>query len=137
MALQNLVTPAASSSTVCVVDTDAALIERLSALFAALGATVHGYDSGRAVLDAVGADTPVCVICDLELPDMTGIEVITALRARGNTSPVILLAAGGDVATAVTAMRAGALDFIEKPEVDRLLGWHVHRLLEGTGALRA
>jgi two-component system, LuxR family, response regulator FixJ len=136
MALPHLATPAASSSTVCVVDTDAALIERLGALFSALGATVRGYGSGRAFLADVGTETPVCVICELRLPDMAGIEVLTALRERGITSPVILLAEGSDVATAVTAMRAGALDFVEKPQVDRLLAWHVHRLLEGAGTLR-
>lgn len=136
MALPHLATPAASSSTVCVIDTDAALIERLSGLFAALGATVRGYGSGRAFLDDIGTDTPLCVICELKLPDMAGIEVMTLLRARDITSPVILLAEGSDVATAVTAMRAGALDFVEKPQVDRLLAWHVHRLLEGAGTLR-
>lgn len=120
---------AASSSVVCVVDTDEALLQRLVDLLAPLGADVQTYRSGAALLEQAVPE-PLCVIAEMRLPDMTGIQFIESLRARGSTSPVILLAAESNVATAVSGMRAGALDFIEKPHVERLLAWHVRRLLE-------
>jgi two-component system response regulator FixJ len=118
-----------TAALVCIVDPDAALAQRLSELLAAAGAQVRVFGSGAALL-AEAAIRPACVISELRLPDMTGIELIGALRARQVQAPVILLAGDGDVAAAVAAMRAGALDFIEKPHVDRLLAWHVRRLLE-------
>lgn len=114
---------------VFIVERDEALVRRLSELLSGLGAQVRTFASGTAAL-AAADPAPACVISELELPDMSGIELIGALRARGMRVPVILMAATADVATAVQAMRAGALDFIEKPHVDRLLAWHVGRLLE-------
>jgi len=116
-------------STVFIVDPDEAMTRHLAELLSALGAEVQIFTTAAAMLDAPGP-APACVISELELPDMSGIELIAALRSRQVRSPVILLAADGEIATAVKAMRAGALDFIEKPHVDRLLAWHVGRLLE-------
>lgn len=118
-----------SASSVFIVDPDEALARRLAGLLAGLGAEVRVFPSAAAVLEAA-ACAPACVISEAKLPDLSGIDLIGALRSRGVRSPVILLAADGDVAMAVEAMRAGALDFIEKPHVDRLLAWHVGRLLE-------
>ncbi len=133
MAVEPLAVPAASSSTVCVVDPDAALVDRLNALFTAIGAHVRGYPTGRALLDDIGTDTPACVICEMHLPDMTGVELLEQLRQRRPGVPLIMMSRDGDVSTAVAAMRAGALDFVEKPQVDQLLAWHVHRLLDRAG----
>jgi len=118
-----------AASSVFIVDPDDALARRLSELLSTIGAQVRVFPSAAAVL-AAAKPAPACVISEVRLPDMSGIELIDALRNRGVHSPVILLAADSDVATAVKAMRAGALDFIEKPHVDRLLAWHVGRLLE-------
>ncbi len=120
-----------SSDVVCLLDADEALTQRLADLLTPLGADVRVFASGQALLDERDLQ-PLCVVAEMRLPDMNGVELIGALRRRGVTSPVILVAAEGDVATAVSAMRAGALDFIEKPHVDRLLAWHVRRLLEGS-----
>jgi FixJ family two-component response regulator len=133
MAVEPLAFPAASSSTVCVVDPDAALVDRLNTLFTAMGASVRGYRTGRALLDDIGTDAPACVICEMRLPDMTGLELLDQLRQRRLGVPLILMSRDGDVSTAVAAMRAGALDFVEKPQVDQLLAWHVHRLLDSAG----
>lgn len=133
MAVEPLAVPAASSSTVCVVDPDAALVDRLNSLFTAMGACVRGYPTGRALLDDIGTDVPACVICEMRLPDMTGLELLDQLRQRRLAVPLIMMSRDGDVSTAVAAMRAGALDFVEKPQVDQLLAWHVHRLLDRAG----
>ena len=118
------------SPIVCIVDPDEALTRRLAELLEALGTEVRTYSAGRALLDEAAAGT-VCVISEARLPDMSGVQLIEALRERLPDVPVILLATDGDVAAAVAAMRAGALDFIEKPHVDRLLAWRIRHLLEG------
>lgn len=121
-----------SRSTVCVVDPDERIARRLTDLLTPLGAAVRAY-SDAATLLAEAVPGAACIISEAHLPDMTGAGLIEALRHRGLDTPVILLAADGDVATAVAGMRAGALDFIEKPHADRLLAWHVTRLLENNG----
>lgn len=136
MAVEPLAIPAASSSTVCVVDPDAALVDRLNTLFTAMGASVRGYPTGRALLDDIGTDVPACVICEMRLPDMTGLELLDQLRQRRLDVPLIMMSRDSDVSTAVAAMRAGALDFVEKPQVDQLLAWHVHRLLDRAGTVQ-
>jgi len=114
---------------VCIADPDEALARRIAELLEEMGTQVRTYASGRALLDDLAART-LCVISEASLPDMTGIELIGILRERLPGTPVILLATDGDVAAAVAAMRAGALDFIEKPHVDRLLAWRVQHLME-------
>jgi two-component system response regulator FixJ len=114
---------------VCIADPDEALTRRIADLLEGLGTCVRTYRSGQALLDDLAAHT-LCVISEASLPDMTGVELIETLRKRVPGTPVILLATDGDVAAAVTAMRAGALDFIEKPHVDRLLAWRVRHLME-------
>jgi FixJ family two-component response regulator len=117
---------------VCLADPDAALTRRLADLFEALGTRVRVYASGQELLDEFVPGT-LCVIAEARLPDMTGTELIGSLRRQDPGVPVILLASDGDVADAVAAMRAGALDFIEKPHVDRLLVWRLRHLLEKDG----
>ena len=114
---------------VCIADPDEALTRRLADLLETLGTEVHAYPSGQALLSDLRPGT-ICVIAEASLPDMTGIELIGSLKTRLPGVPVIVLAADGDVAAAVAAMRAGALDFIEKPHVDRLLAWRIRHLLE-------
>jgi FixJ family two-component response regulator len=70
----------------------------------------------------------------MTLPDMTGAELIAALRARGNHTPVILLAEESDVASAVTGIRAGALDYLDKTQMERLLRLHLQRLIHENGS---
>jgi len=117
---------------VCIVDPDEALTRRIADLLEGLGTHVRTYASGHALLDDLAPRT-LCVISEASLPDMSGVELIGALREHLPGTPVILLATDGDVAEAVAAMRAGALDFIEKPHVDRLLAWRVRHLMENEG----
>jgi two-component system response regulator FixJ len=113
---------------VCVVEPNATVARRISHLFDPAGVAVRSYADGQSLL----ADTPedaVCFISEMTLPDMTGAELISALRDRGNHTPVILLAEESDVTAAVTGMRAGALDFIDKTRMERLLLVHLRRLI--------
>lgn len=114
---------------VCVLDPDESLAGHVRDVLAPLGVAVHLYRTGAAFLEEAVGD-PLCVVSEMRLPDMSGVELIEALRERGGRTPVILLATESDISTAVAGMRAGALDFIEKPHIDRLLAWHVRRLLE-------
>ena len=118
-------TPAGSVS---VVDHDEANARHITGLLVKLGVEVQVYPTAASFLSRPPPDQD-CVICEMQLPDMSGIDLIRTLRARGSLTPVILLATGGDVPAAVDSMRSGALDFLEKAGADRLLSRHVSRLI--------
>lgn len=111
----------ADSPTVYVVDADAAVREGLSALLAENRVTVRTFASAEAFLAELPAADRGCLIVEVHLPGMDGLELLERLRARGRRLPVIVLASCSDVPTAVRAMRSGALDFIDKPFIDRVL----------------
>src|SRR5262245_19577614 len=79
------------------------------------GHAVRGWPSGVAFLKEVDHVENGCILLDIRMPEMDGLEVQRQLNDRGVTMPVIVLTGHGDVANAVTAMRAGAIDFLEKP----------------------
>ncbi len=109
------------SPTVYVVDADAAVREGLSALLAETRATVRTFASAEAFLAEPFAAERGCLIVEVHLPGMDGLELLERLRARGVHLPVIMLASCSDVPTAVRAMRIGAMDFIDKPFINRVL----------------
>ncbi len=118
---------------VCVVDPDPAVRRSVGALLRALGAVVEGYATAREFLARLPTAMPVCVVAESRLPDMSGIALLQELRARGLKIPTILLSGDADVTGAVTAMRSGALDFIEKPYIDRALVTLVAPILDVDG----
>ncbi len=118
---------------VCVVDPDPAVRRRVAEVLGALGAQVEGYATAREFMARLPHAIPVCVIAEARLPDLPGLALLQELRARGLALPVILLAGDADVLAAVTAMRAGALDYIEKPFIDRALVAQVGPILELDG----
>ena len=79
------------------------------------GFAVKTYDSGVAFLKEAKAADPGCILLDVRMPEMDGLEVQRELNVRGITMPVIVLTGHGDVSIAVQAMKAGAVDFLEKP----------------------
>jgi len=86
------------------------------------GFEVHAYESGVEFLKLVARAEPGCILLDVRMPHMDGLEVQAELNARGVIMPVIVMTGHGDIGTAVAAMRGGAYDFIEKPfEKDMLL----------------
>jgi two-component system response regulator FixJ len=104
-----------------VVDDDAAFRESLGALLDSARLTIVNYDSAAAVLNAAGQLTEGCLLLDVHLPGMDGLELQGRLTALGVRLPVVVMTGQGDVPTAVRAMKAGAADFIEKPFDDRTL----------------
>jgi two-component system response regulator FixJ len=125
--------PSRHAALVCVVDPDPAVRRSVGALLRALGAEVEGYATAREFLARLPTAVPVCVVAESRLPDMSGIALLQELRARGLRIPTILMSADADVSGAVTAMRAGALDFIEKPYIDRALVTQVAPILDVDG----
>lgn len=104
-----------SQSKIYIVDDDQAVRESLRLLLETSGYIVGAYPSAQSFLDAVDGLGFGCLIVDLQMPEMDGLELQRRLTERGIKLPVIMVTAHGDVATAVRAMRAGAIDFVEKP----------------------
>jgi two-component system response regulator FixJ len=103
-----------------IVDDDLAVRQSLAFLLATDGLAVRVHDSAAAFL-AAEADRVGCVVTDVRMPDIDGVELLHRLRQRGAMPPVIVMTGHADVALAVEAMKAGAVDFIEKPFDDELL----------------
>lgn len=106
---------------VYVVDDEAAIRKSASFMLRTSGYAVETFESGPAFLGAVVGLAPGCVLLDVRMPEMDGLEVQAALNERGIMMPVIVLTGHGDVTVAVQAMKAGASDFIEKPYEKRQL----------------
>ena len=101
-----------------VIDDDDAVRQSLAFLLSTVGYEVEEHPSARAFangpLAAVNASAG-CIITDVRMPDMTGIELLELIQQRGLTVPVIVITGHGDVPLAVAAMKLGAADFLEKP----------------------
>lgn len=103
-----------------IVDDDLAVRQSLAFLLATDGLAVQVHDSATAFL-AAGTDRVGCIVTDVRMPDIDGVELLHRLRQRGRMPPVIVMTGHADVALAVEAMKAGAVDFIEKPFDDDVL----------------
>jgi FixJ family two-component response regulator len=101
--------------TVYVVDDDSSTRELLSWLLQRHGLRAEIYPDARSFLAAYSAGTPGCLIVDLNMPGMSGLDLQRCLKDNGVALPVIFLSGGADVPKAVRAVREGAIDFIEKP----------------------
>jgi FixJ family two-component response regulator len=112
-----------------VIDPDPVARNGLRALLQRLGVDVSTFDSAESYLLASNGRHLACLIVDLLLPGMSGLELLRRLRSAGNDVPVVLLADESDVPTAVAAMREGATDFIEKPYIDVAVLKQVQKLL--------
>lgn len=105
------------------VDDDAAIRRSVGFMLKTSGHRVESYESGDALLKAGPHLEEGCILLDIRMPGMDGLEVQQALQEKGIGLPVIIMTGHGDVALAVRAMKAGAVDFIEKPfDKDVLLG---------------
>jgi FixJ family two-component response regulator len=107
--------------TVYVVDDDAAVRRFLQGLIRSVGLEVKTYATAQSFLDDYQVGAPGCLLLDIRMPGMSGLELQAELRRRGIDLPVIILTGHGDVEVAVHAMKAGAVDFIEKPFNNELL----------------
>lgn len=104
-----------------VIDDDAAMRDSLAFLLDVNGFAPTVYETADAFLRGVDLASLACVISDIRMPGMNGIELVRKLKGTGSSCPVILITGHGDVALAVEAMKAGAADFIEKPFDDAAL----------------
>lgn len=104
-----------SNPTVFIIDDDPDMRGALRYLIEGVGLTVVGYENGRAFLDGYDNHRPACLVLDMRMPGMGGLELQHELVERKIDVPVIMLTGYGDVPSAVRAFKSGAVDFIEKP----------------------
>jgi len=104
-----------SERIVHVVDDDAAIRRAMARLLRSARLETVGYETAQAVLNAAPSLSSGCILLDVQMPGMGGLELLARLSEFGIELPVIVVTGHGDVPTAVKAMKAGAVDFIEKP----------------------
>jgi two-component system response regulator FixJ len=98
-----------------VIDDDEAMRTSLAFLLDTSGMTARTYDSAVAFLDRFDGSQPGVIISDVRMPEMNGLELVRRLKARDVALPIIMITGHGDVPLAVEAMKAGVVDFLEKP----------------------
>ena len=104
-----------------VIDDDEAVRQSIEFLLKTVGITVSGFESAKAFFEALPSIGHGCVVTDVRMPEITGIDVLRKVRETKPDLPVIVITGHGDVPLAVEAMKLGAADFIEKPFDDELL----------------
>ncbi len=108
--------------TVYVIDDEPDICKVLSDILEGAHIKVKTYTSPREFMLTYSPDNPGCLLLDIGMPDINGLELMEAIIARGNRTPVIFLTGNATVANAVEMLKAGAVDFIEKPpQIDLLL----------------
>ena len=120
----------ASERVVHIVDDSPAVLRALERLLKTANYTVRCYERPGDFLEAAKVANDGCVILDLRMPELDGLQVQARLREMGNRLQVIFLTAYGNVKTAVQAMKAGASDFVEKPVADKALFAAIEKALE-------
>ncbi len=102
-------------SVVCIVDDDASLRRSLRNLLMSVGFRVETFQSAELFLESAHRENPGCVVLDLRMPGMSGLDLLRQLAASGSRIPVIILTAHGDDETRRRSLQAGAVAFLEKP----------------------
>jgi len=116
--------------TVYIVDDDRAVRDSLRWLIESIGVKVETYESATDFLRAHDPERPGCIVLDVRMPGMSGLELHERLRRSENCVPVIFITGHGDVPMAVRAMKAGAVDFVSKPFNDQALLDRVQQAIE-------
>jgi FixJ family two-component response regulator len=129
--------------TVFLIDDDPSVRDSLTLLLSLKGMRTQPFATAESFIETYRPEWHGCVLTDLRMPGMTGLELQAALREREIEVPVVVLTAHGDVATARTALKNGAFDFLEKPIDDAMLvdvlrnALRVDREQRGAAAARA
>jgi FixJ family two-component response regulator len=122
---------------VCVIDDDEDVRKALRRLLRSIGLAVETFPSSQAFLAYPLADRPSCLVLDVQLPGQSGLDLQAALEQAELSIPIVFVTGHGDVPTSVRAMKAGAVDFLEKPFEDRDLLDSIHRALDESRERRA
>ncbi len=123
-------------SIVFIVDDDEAVRDSLRWLMESVGLRAESYDSANAFLENCRSDQAGCLLLDIRMPGMSGLDLQERLSGHGIELPVIIITGHGDVPMAVRALKNGAFDFIEKPFNDQLLLDCVNRAIVQDGERR-
>ncbi len=123
-------------ATVFVVDDDSAVRESLRWLIESVGLKVRTFGTAREFLDTYDPNQPGCLVLDIRMPGMSGLELQDRLAEKNIHLPVIIITGYGDVPVAVRAMKNGAIDFIEKPFSDQVLLERIQLAIEQDSAYR-
>ncbi len=115
---------------VFIVDDDVAFAKSVSWLLASVGIESEQFNSAQSFLDAVTEDDLGCIVTDIRMPGVSGLELQHSVSQSRLTLPVIIMTAHGDVDTAVHAMKRGAFDFIQKPFNDQTFIELIQRALD-------
>jgi two-component system response regulator FixJ len=121
--------PPLAQQTVFIVDDEPAIRRSLQLLIEMLGMPVRAFPSAPSFLDAYKPGDSGCLILDLGMPEMTGLDLQQELIRRGCDIPIIVLTGYGDIPSAICALKSGAVEFLEKPVDDDVLLDHVRRAL--------
>ncbi|HEX9852042.1 MAG TPA: response regulator [Woeseiaceae bacterium] len=122
---------------VYLIDDDEAVRDSLNLLLESLGLQNAVYASALEFLDAYNSERHSCLVCDIRMPALSGLELQQQLTDDGAEVPIIFITGHGDVPMAVNAMKAGAFDFIQKPFRDQDLVDCIHKALEHDKTCRA
>jgi len=123
--------------TVCIVDDDKAVRDSLQWLVESVGLKAKTYESAQRFLEEVGQEDCGCAVVDIRLPGMSGLDLQDRLNERGLEIPTLIITGHADVPVAVRAMKAGAVDFIEKPFSNQMLLDRIRDALEQDDVHRA
>lgn len=118
------------SAVVYVVDDDEAVRDSLKLLLESVDLTCQTFASATDFLDGHDPDQHSCLVADIRMPGMSGLDLQEELNRRSSTIPILFITGHGDVPMAVDAMKSGALDFIQKPFRDQDLLDRIHQALE-------
>ena len=116
--------------TVHVVDDDEAVLKSSRALLESVGLRPETYESPAQFLARIDSEMSGCVVMDLRMPGMSGLDLLQEAKKKGMALPVLFITGYGEVPSAVNAMRAGAVDFLEKPVDHRQLLEKIYEALE-------
>ena len=128
---------ASADSLVFVVDDDRSMRVAVERLLRSSGLEVESFESARTFLEREPVDVACCLVLDVQMPELTGLDLQQALRRSDADIPIVFITGHGDVPTSVRAMKSGAEDFLQKPFKDQELLDAVHRALERDRGARA
>jgi len=134
-----------SQREIFVVDDDPAVRDTLSMVLSAGGYQVICFADGAALLAVARTRTPACILLDVNIPGKSGLDILKELSGEDYPAPIFMISGQGDIAMAVTAIKNGALDFIEKPfrgseivaRLDEAIGAYVRRQAENSASRSA